>query len=192
MKGEWCGRWDGRTVVCIASGPSLTAADCELVRAAGYPTIVTNTTFRIAPWADVLFGMDAAWWAEYHKEVEAAFKGARLTTAQHGRKFGATSLFGQPWFRGYGNSGTCALSLAVSGGASKVLMLGYDAQKTGGKVHWHGDHPAPMSNGRSIKTWAGKFAQVAAYAKRHQCRVVNVSRETALTCFERGVLEDEL
>lgn len=192
MKAEWCGRWNGRTVVCIASGPSLTADDCELVRAAGHPAIVTNTTFRVAPWADVLFGMDTAWWAVYHQEVEATFKGARLTTAQHGKRFGVASLYGQSWFRGYGNSGTCAVSLAVAGGAAKVLMLGYDAKKTGGRVHWHGDHPAPMSNGRSIKTWAGKFAQVAAYAKRQQCRVVNVSRETALTCFERGVLEDEL
>lgn len=192
MKADWLGRWSGRSVVCIASGPSLTVEDCDRVRQSGHPVIVTNTTFRIAPWADVLFGMDAAWWAAHYKEVDSVFKGARLTTAHNATRYGATTLYGQPWFRGFGNSGTCAVSLAVSCGASRVLMLGFDAQKTGGRVHWHGDHPPALSNGRSMKTWPGKFAQLAAFARRRECRIVNVSRETSLTCFDRADLESAL
>lgn len=192
MKDKWLGRWTGQTVVCLASGPSLTVEDCELVRTAGHPVIVTNTTFRIAPWADVLFGMDSAWWAAHHKEVDEVFQGARLSLGQNVAKYGAKSLATQPWFRGFGNSGTCAVSLAVTCGASKVLMLGFDAQKTGGRVHWHGDHPKSLSNGRSMKTWPGKFAQLAAFARRRGCCVLNVSRETSLTCFERGDLETAL
>jgi len=40
--------------------------------------------------------------------------------------------------------------------------------------------------------WPGKFAKAAAYAKRCGSVVVNCSRETALTCFERGDLDQEL
>jgi hypothetical protein len=176
----------------MASGPSLCTEDCELVRCAGVPSIVTNTTFRMAPWADVLFGVDAVWWARYHEEVEADFKGARLTTSQQATKYGAMNLSAKPWFRNFGNSGACAISLAVVGGAARVILLGYDAQKTGGQVHWHGDHPANMSNARSMKTWPGKFSQLAGYARRQNCRVINASRETALRCFQRGRLADEL
>ena len=57
--------WRGRTVVCIASGPSLTAEDCELVRESGCPVIVTNTTFRLCPWADMLYAFDRPWWNHY-------------------------------------------------------------------------------------------------------------------------------
>jgi hypothetical protein len=75
-------------VVCIASGPSLTAEDVERVRAAGHPVIVTNTTFRLAPWADVLFGMDSKWWKEYHKEVDSVFTGRKHWHADHPKPLG--------------------------------------------------------------------------------------------------------
>jgi len=55
--------WPGATVACLASGPSLTRADVALVRAQGLPTIVVNTTYQMAPWADVLYACDAKWWA---------------------------------------------------------------------------------------------------------------------------------
>ena len=40
--GEFAGRWRGQTVVCLASGPSLTADDVEAVRLSGHPAIVVN------------------------------------------------------------------------------------------------------------------------------------------------------
>src|SRR5262245_15095240 len=79
---DWVGRWAGKTVVCIASGPSLIAEDCAKVKASGHPTIVTNTTFRMCPWAHVLFGFDSKWWLEYIAEVERTFHGALLTYAR--------------------------------------------------------------------------------------------------------------
>lgn len=167
------------------------ADDCELVRLSGHPTIVTNLSYRLCPWADVLFGMDSVLWAAYHKEIDAAFHGAKLSMSSSNR-YGATTLAGQTWFRGFGNSGTCAISLAVVGGASRIILLGFDCQKTGGQVHWHPDFPRGFGNGKSMRTWPAKFASVAAYAKGKGCRVVNCSRASALECFERGTLENEL
>lgn len=183
--GDWVCRWKGETVVCIASGPSLTPADCEAVHAAGLRTIVTNTTFRLCPWADVLFGFDSAWWREYRKEVEAAFSGARVTCSLAGASFGAQSLYQQPWFQSFGNSGTGAISLAVVAGARRILLLGYDCQKTAGKTHWHGDHPKTLGNAKSLPTWPRRFGHVAKFAQSKGVQVVNASRETALACFPR-------
>jgi len=180
-------------VVCIASGPSLTEGDCELVRASGHPTVVTNTTFRLAPWASVLFAMDMKWWQAHGQEVvESAFAGRKVSTAYGAHKYGAETTYGVGWWRGFGNSGACALSFAVEGRPDKVLMLGYDCQETGGRKHWHADHGPGLSNARSMPQWPRAFKDAAAHARGRKVRVVNVSRETSLTCFDRGTLEAEL
>jgi len=190
---DWIDRWKGKTVACIASGPSLTEDDCELVHRAALPTIVTNTTFRMCPWADVLFGFDTAWWREYRKEVEESFKGERLTFSPAGPSYGVQTLHGQDaWCRPFGNSGTAAISLAIAGGAGRVILLGYDCQKTGGKTHWHGDHPAKLGNARSMPNWPKKFEALAKFAATKETRVLNCSRETALRCFPRAVLSEVL
>jgi hypothetical protein len=190
-KDEWWKEWRGRTVVCIASGPSLTAADCELVHAAAVPTIVTNTTIRLAPWADVLMGFDKAWWLAHTAEL-VDYAGRRVTCTNIRGKAGVQDLQKVIGFRGFGNSGCAAISLASLGRAARIVLLGFDVQHTGGRTHWHGDHPAGLGNAASVKMWPRLFAKAAQYAARHGSVVVNASRETALTCFPRVALEDEL
>lgn len=193
---EWEGRWLGRTVVCIASGPSLTEQDAERVRASGHPTIVTNTTFRLCPWADALMAFDCRWWQVHSREVRETFPGRTLTFCPKGAaaRWGVqTTLHKEKaWFDSYGNSGTAAISLAIVAGASKVVMLGYDCQKTGGRTHWHGDHPRTLGNAHSMPGWPKLFAKVAKFAEARRVPVVNATRETALTCFPRVDLEAAL
>jgi hypothetical protein len=190
---EWVDRWKGRTVVCIASGPSLTAEDCALVQASALPTIVTNTTFRLCPWAEVLLAFDCKWWREYRGEVEKTFAGQRLACSQGALSFGVPVITRrETWFQAFGNSGTAAISLATIGGATRILLLGYDCQKTGGRTHWHGDHPPMLGNARSIRNWPTQFKNVARYAAGNGARVINCTRQTALTCFERFSLEEAL
>lgn len=185
--------WSGRTVVCIASGPSLTAEDCAAVRAAGHPAIVTNTTFRMAPWADVLFGFDSAWWRRHNVEVQRVFSGRRLTVSQIGARFGAESLYGAPWFQQAGNSGASAIVLALAGGAGKVVLLGFDCGRgPQNEWHWHGDHPTGMSNCATMARWPQQFALVAKRAKKQGAEVVNASRRTSLDCFPRADLQEAL
>lgn len=191
MKADWVGRWAGQTVVCIASGPSLTVDDCAAVQAAGLPAIVTNTTFRRCPWAEVLLAHDARWWHLHRAEVDAVFHGKRLTCST--QNFGVPSLRLILQFKPFNNSGAAAISLAVLGGAARVLLLGYDCQPApDGRIHWHPDHPAPLSNARTMAVWPHKFQQVAAYAKKQGVPVLNATRSTALRCFERVALEDIL
>jgi hypothetical protein len=192
-KSKWVDRWVGETVACIASGPSLTQADCDAVRARGWRTIVTNTTYQLAPWADALFAFDGSWWRQYRLQVDQVFKGDRLTCSSAGRVMGAAeSLLYQTWFAPFQNSGASAISLAVVAGAERIILLGYDCQKTGGQSHWHGDHPSALSNALSIKHWPRAFRNVSRYAKERGTPVINCTRETALDCFPRQALESVL
>lgn len=186
--------WAGRIVVCLASGPSLTAEDCERVRESRHPVAVTNTTFRLAPWADVVFGMDMAWWKQYGKEVAEACSGRKFSTSHAARAFGAESLWQCSWFPqlGASNSGCAVVALAIVSGASRIVLLGYDCQRTGGRAHWHADHPKPMGNAASLKRWPRHFEHLAKDAQRAGCQVLNASRETAIKCFERVDLEAAL
>ena len=184
--------WKGRTIVCIASGPSLTMEDCDLVRQSGLPVIVTNTTFRLCPWADALFAFDVKWWAEYHEEVHRIFGGLKYTYSNAAIKYGAQSVINEGWFQSFSNSGACAIALGIASGASKIILLGYDCQKTNGKTHWHGDHPEHLSNAATLKKWPAQFSNVGIAAKIKAVQIINASRETALTCFERARLEDVL
>ena len=184
--------WSG-TVVCIASGPSLTAEDCETARAAGHPVIVTNTTFQLCPWANVLYAYDTKWWARYHEEVKAAFAGRLVTSSQIATKYGVDSTWGQTWFKNYTNSGANAISLAMAGGASKVVLLGFDCGTApDGKKHWHGDHPPELGNAASIAMWPKKFELLAKDVRAKGIEVLNCSRATALRCFPRAPLETAL
>ena len=183
LKVDWFHQLSG-TVVCIASGPSLSEEDCDLVRASGLASIVANTTFQRCPWATALVAHDEKWWKLYAAEVKEKFQGHKITCALGGRRYGAQALVLHK-FRTFRNSGAAAVSLAILAGSKKVIMIGYDCQHTGGKMHWHGDHPAPLGNAGSVAKWPETFRQVAEYARRNRCEVFNATRETALTCFPR-------
>lgn len=195
---DWS-HWRGTEVVCIASGPSLTAEDVEMVRQWRYDmawrrVIVTNNTWQIAPWADALFAMDIGWWQAYCGAVEQGFKGLRLTQHSQGEKFGALNLrLRLAGFKNYKNSGACAVGAAIHAGACRVVMLGYDCAKTEGKAHWHPDHPKGLGNAGSFKRWPNDFELVRSLAARSKgLTVINASRNSVLRHFERQELEQAL
>ncbi|MBP9033920.1 MAG: hypothetical protein KBG29_08490 [Pseudomonadales bacterium] len=177
--GKFAGRWKGQTVACIASGPSLTPQDCERVRAAGLPTIVTNTTFRLCPWADVLYAMDKQWWLHYLREVEKTFTGDRVTVHLMPHRLGVIPMK-NCGFNSYSHSGAGAISLAIHGGAARVLLLGYDCQHTGGRAHWHGDHGGLLGNARAIDRWMASYDALRARMDKAGVEYLNCTRETAL------------
>ena len=186
------GRWHNGTVVCIASGPSLTADDCERVRkwyekkgAQAKAVIVANTSFRIAPWATALFAIDRDWWASYINEINEIFKGERYSKNTQNQSYNVTHLKD---INTYGNSGAGCISVAEQAGAARVILLGFDCQHTSGKSHWHGDHPNHLGNAGLTAQWLDKFKQLA--DDFSHVEIINASRETAITCFPRARLED--
>lgn len=88
------------------------------------------------------------------------------------------------------NSGYQAINLAYHFGVSRIILIGYDMQRTEGRSHWHGDHPKGLTNAEGVAKWASRFPQLAADLEREGVEVVNCSKETALNCFKRARLED--
>lgn len=166
-------------------------------------TIVVNTSFRMAPWADVLYACDAGWWRHYFSEVAAAFVPGELwTTAPMARdQFKIHWVFGAPRAGlaldktsiNHGlNSGYQAIGLAALFGAKRILLLGYDFQASGGRMHWHPDHPKNLGNGGRIWLWVQEMTQLAADLKKAGIEVVNCSRQTALSCYPRSTIQEAL
>jgi hypothetical protein len=141
----------------------------------------------LAPWADALFAMDRQWWSLHYQEVRANFRGDRFSSNQQPvnynvRKTGTSVVH-------HGNSGAAAIAMAASMGAARIILLGYDCQKTGGKAHWHGDHPSQLGNAGMINRWPHKFRELS---KTMTVPVINCSRATALDCFPRMDLDEAL
>ena len=131
--------------------------------------------------------MDWAWWNKHIQQVLQEFEGARFTVARVPDRWGVKQLAKFPT---YGNSGAACVSLAMAGGAARVVLLGYDCQWTGGKAHWHGDHPRGLGNAPRPHEWVQRFSDLA--RDTPETEILNCSRATALDMFPRCDLESVL
>ncbi len=189
--------WPGSTVVCIASGPSLTQDDVDYVRDLAR-VIVINTSYQLAPWADCLYACDARWWKWYDGAKD--FHGLKYALDPPARAYGVTVLKNTGTaglevrpngLRNGRNSGYQAINLAVHFGASRILLLGYDLQRApDGKVHWHGDHRQAMNV--PLALFLPAFATLVQPLRELGVQVVNCSQRTALTVFPRMSLREAL
>lgn len=176
-------KWLGQTVVCIASGPSLTVEDCEAVKRSGLPTIAVNSSWKRAPFAQVIYASDPCWWDSYGAEVDTPAE--RWCSHENtAKKYGINYHLA---FAG-NNSGVRAIELAIAFGAQKILLLGYDCSVAAG-THWHGNHTKTNNpDAKKCRTWMRQFAQL----NKKKTDVINCSRATALQCFPVMTLEDAL
>ena len=200
----------GSIWVLLASGPSQCGEDIEAVRVfreqTGARVTAINNQIFSAPWADVHYVADQTWHEAYRKRPEAApvldeYRGERLGWTAGSARYGYRPVrretgrgLGLTGVRSGANSGHQALNLAYLRGARLVILLGYDMQHTGGRLHNHPDHPAPLpnfSNGMPALCVAG-FNASAPMLRALGCRVINASRESALRCFERLGLAEAL
>ena len=112
------------TVFCIASGPSLTAEQVAAVKKLRderggdrVKVIVINTSFRLAPWADILFAMDKAWWDQYGQEARAIFNGQMLAFSLQAKGVEKAPI------QRCNNSGAGAICLAAKMNPAKIILL---------------------------------------------------------------------
>jgi hypothetical protein len=75
----------GETVVCLASGPSLTQEICDRIRDAECRTIVVNSSCMLAPWADVLYFTDSGWY-DARKELVANWPGLVVSMSRQAKR----------------------------------------------------------------------------------------------------------
>jgi hypothetical protein len=209
------------TAICIASGPSLTDAQCAIAdearRDGRVRIIVVNDNFRKLPDADALYACDGPWWALYAADVRAGFRGecwTHMAIAEADGSYNTVErehlaiVAGLPWLDCVpvlrdaglprhgsiclgGNSGHQAIGLAYLFGARRIILLGYDMQRTGDRAHWHGDHPKPLTQGTPT-SWIRRFDQMAEDAWARNVTIINCTVTTALTQFPRMDLREAL
>lgn len=186
--------------ICIASGPSLTRAQVTMCAAArpAWKVLVVNNTWQLMPDADILYAGDQSWWEQHQPSVMERFKGecwtsSRLIAHRTGINMikvrnteGLSKELGT--VSSGSNSGYQVMGLAVKFGAQEIVLVGYDMQLTHGMTHWHGDHPAPLSQSVPVDHWRKRFKPFAADLADANVRVTNCTVESALTCFPRGDL----
>jgi hypothetical protein len=191
--------WPGSTVVCLGSGPSLTLEDVDFCRGRAR-VIAVKDTIRLAPWADVLYSGEIKWWRHYGRTL--AFDGLRYGIEAEGmaalapsvnvnvlKNTGFIGLETNPaGLRTGKNSGYQAINLAALLGAARIVLLGYDMQLDGSRPHFFGDHPYPRSN--VFRDFIQLFETLIEPLKQLGIAIVNCSRATALTCFERCSLAE--
>ncbi len=185
--------WVGETAVCLAGGPSLTQADVDACRGRAR-VIAVNDAYRLAPWADVLYACDYQWW-RWHDGVPS-FTGPKYAIDARARKYpgvhllqntGTDGIESSPsGLRTGRNSGYQAINLAIHFGVRRILLLGYDLQRTGGRSHWFGDHPHGQP---SLGLFIPAFVALSKTLRDLGVEIINCSRETALTCFPRQPIE---
>lgn len=186
--------WEGKTVAVLASGPSMGKSIVDDIFASGVPTIVVNNTYLLAPWADMLYAADAAWW---HAHPDAAdFQGMRVTVqdvdcAVKLRCSGPAGFDPHPGaVRHGGHSGHQAVHIAMHAGARRILLCGFDMHGT----HWHGTHEEPLRNtaAGTYGRWIEQFAELGNSAISLGIEIINCTYGSSLTCFPAMSLAEAL
>ena len=108
------------------------------------------------------------------------------------------------------NSASAAISLAYHLGATTIILLGIDLQKTNGRVHWHAGYPdkqkTPTTHQRKhnnaiipvkevqppFKRHMSGYPRIAKDAQKLGIRIINASPDSALTCFEKMSVKEAL
>jgi len=187
-----------KTTIILATGPSLSSAQLQRVHAAHQQkraaVTVVNDAFKLAPWADLLYAADAAWWRVNEQEA-LAFAGRKASCDQQ-VPYRAVERLKQTGLEGYdpapghvrtgGNGGYQALHLAISEGAERVLLLGFDMKGS----HFFGRHAPPLRNTdpATFERWIVRFAAL----KGRGAEIINCTPGSLLTCFPQQDLENAL
>lgn len=91
------------------------------------------------------------------------------------------------------NGGYQAIGLAYLWGASKIVLLGYDFQRgPKGETHHHGNHEGGLPNLGTLPEWNRRMVQLGADLRDQGVEVINATRRTAITCFEKMSIESAL
>lgn len=196
--------WTGKTVVCIATGPSLTAEQIEHVygsRMRDECRVIAINEAGLhrylplaAPWADMLYAADKTWWSHY----KPSFMGYRisgepvndvLTTPlrmlerqEPMPREPGTVISG-------GHSGFQALGLSLTLGAARVLLLGYDCG--GGPArNCHKDRPDKFKRDVDMGAWTENYRRVR--KEWPDVEVLNCAQYSRIDCYEKHDIEDVL
>lgn len=165
--------------------------------------IVINSSWRLAPWADVLFAADLRYWQAHRGVPEFRGRKYRVTSATKESRFPGVEalsirrghehfIFDGDEVGDGGNSGFMATNLAIRwGGGRPIVLVGFDMDVP---AHWHGPHAGGLANPRrtSIVKWRNRFNAQATELARRGLEVYRESAASTLFAFPVLSLRDAL
>jgi hypothetical protein len=204
-KFDWWQDWRGECVAIVAGGPSANKVGVEKLQDRMH-VVVINESYRLCPWAEILYSCDGKWW-NVHQISVAKFKGLKLAwdihpnvthlgikkiqiaqVKQHNELvYRYDLLLDEPGVVGSGgNSGFQVLNLVAQFGATGVALIGFDMSDAGG-IHWHGKHHTELLNPDPVRfgEWIRWLDKAAPKLKRSGVDVVNCSMVSKLNCFPK-------
>lgn len=194
--------FEGRPVVIIAGGPSVTLRDIHLIArkrldlGSKWRVIAVNDAVYPAWWADWLHACDANWW-HWHIQRVAHFAGIKTTLDPSVPREWAWLLdnTGNEGFdpsprncRTGGNSAYQAMHCAIHAGASKIVLVGVDMDKGS---HWFGEHPKEANVDRATAMLPA-FPTLVPTLKARGIEVLNASLRSRLEIFPKVELEQAM
>jgi len=196
-----------KTIVCIATGPSLTLQQIDTARDKGFTLFACNNAIFQAPDADLLYGCNHEWWAYYWDDVKnlpcEKWTTSTIAATTHGINWiaerHAPGLSTDPKVIHHGHgSGYSLVSMAFRAGADRIVLLGYDlkyapdydpANRDPGSSHRHffGEYPESMRHWPSVKVEKGVHVELrdlyGEIKSQNLVEVVNCTPGSAMDCF---------
>ena len=203
--------WDGETCAILASGPSMTREQAEVLRGRCKVIAVNNTGIpteidgvlrpAMAEWADILYASDSKWWVCYQDRA-LKFQGLKVCLRPnlpfsdvYALEQSREQVFDkrQTHLATGGNSGYAALHLAVHLGVKRVLLVGFDMRDAAGKRrHYFGNHPPRLNSQNAYATWVRAYTRFAPLLQKMGVEVLNCTQKGALHCFRRMTLQEAI
>lgn len=176
----------GKTVAVLASGPSLSNKQIQLVERSGLITVAVNTTWEKSRFCHVIFAGDFGWWKHNAHKIDISAE--RWSGNENTKKYGCR--FHERRIKPVSNSGLLAVDWCLWRGASLIILLGFDASTKNG-IHHHGPHEktANPNAGRCLR-WIEQARQLKNFHKDR--KIINCSAETEIDAFPKKNLTDVL
>jgi hypothetical protein len=166
--------------------------------------IAVNSSYRLCPWADLLFFSDPQWYQweqEKNPELLATFIGRMMTVGEipdhsiHRLALTGTDDIEPLPDRVHGNnSGYQAINVAYHFGVKRIVLLGFDMKLDGEKSHWHEGHPDGISVEHRRKVLLEillpPFATLVLTLEKAGIEIINCTPRSAITCFPMRSIEE--
>ena len=202
------------TVVCIGTGPSLTAEQIQVARAKGFALAGCNNVWQIVPDMVLHYACNESWWCYYWSAELAAHPAQKWTTSHfvHERygvnrigERNAPGLSTNPKYVHHGHgSGYSLVNLAYLSGATRIVLLGYDMKyapdydggirRVGASPrHYFGEYPSALQHWPKVSVRHGVHVQMLdlyrSIATQGLVEVINATPDSAIDCFPRASID---
>ena len=198
--------WRGAPAVIVGTGPGAAIEPLEAARGRA-KVFAIKSTWRLAPWADALYGCDRSWWVANLGVPE--FKGLKFSPspavcsvykdvtkvrlkARAQILTGEIGTIGCGLRSGGGHSGFQAINLAIQFGARRVLLVGFDMTLENG-AHWSNDYRGvAQPDAARVESWRVALDACAGQFRDLGIDVVNCTMASALKAYPKMRLNEAL